>query len=727
MYDNKKRYLIGFVILFTIFQLAAITLVCHPMNKKINCDPSVYDPVTKTCIRVYCHSDGNQRYRPIKWDKNTPKLDCYGCHGAPPETGQHKNASLKTCGQGCHEETIRNGFTTSAHINGSIEGVYKLIEVEDDRDCLECHSHPKGGYPAIGKLFEMSMDPALKMSSNHIGGRPMNHDCKVCHMEEFPEFHQNMAVELKNHDPENQQGRNYYALDKSNQLENLNQTEYTEYSNQFNRFCLDCHFTGGSLFGPNPFSTARPIPVILNEILYREVSPDELEMVRFWYPHNHITEDLFDGKQIMNQTNPGSTMNNDMGAPMYNGLNPQQIMDNSGPNSMFKDEMKPYMNNDMGGSGGSQQRSRMGINGAGIAGGMPVAGLINGSPVDPIMGSNPAAIIAGQSTLMAPVPLMGGGIVPNLVVPGAMPLIPPTLTGAGMITQQIPGIMAPSPVIAPGPGISMLPGIETMSMIRSGPVTMVIGPGLTPIMDPGLMIMAPVMTPGFLIMSGPMMYTDPMMGTIPMIMYPMMYTDPMMGTMPMIMSPMMNTVPMTKTMPMITHPMMNTTPMTKTMPIITHPMMNTNSIIRTVPKNMFPYYPQHMDKPQTNNPANMKDPPKEIIQNNGTASCLACHTHEDNSMLEYSLIIKIFHGHFSHQNCIVCHVPHGSQLPGLLRDRINWDKQNRSCSTDGCHKPHLHKPPLGGTTIHYEIRPEASCNVDSCHRGNINKGGMTGN
>ena len=329
---------------------------------------------------------------------------------------------------------------------------------------------------------------------------------------------------------------------------------------------------------------------------------------------------------------------------------------------------------------------------------------------------------------------MGSGTAPNLGVPGTMPLILPAFTGIGMISQQVPGIMPPPPVISPGAGISMLPGIETMSMIRSGPVTMVIGPGLTPIMDPGLMMMTPVITPGLSSMGGPMMM-EPIRIVPIMIMDPMMITNPSMMVQ-MNIDPMMNMDPMIRMGPMnmeqmmIMDPTKNMDPMMRTGPMNMYQMMNTDSIMRTVPMNMFPYFPEHMDSPDKDTPSNKNDLPKEIIQNNVAASCLACHKHEDIGMIEYSLIIKIFHGHFSHQNCIVCHVPHGSQLPGLLRDLINWNKQNRSCNTgsiEGCHTPYVHNPPLEGTIINYEVRPEATCNVDSCHKGSINKGGMTGN
>ena len=57
-----------------------------------------YDPATKVCDNVYCHSDGTtdpEQVRPFAW--NAPKTECNSCHGHP--TGSCNNS-------GCHDGKV---------------------------------------------------------------------------------------------------------------------------------------------------------------------------------------------------------------------------------------------------------------------------------------------------------------------------------------------------------------------------------------------------------------------------------------------------------------------------------------------------------------------------------------------------------------------------------------------------------------------------------------------
>ena len=60
-----------------------------------------YDPATKTCDNVYCHSDGTaepEDVRPVAW--SAVKTECNSCHGHP--TGSCNNAD-------CHDGAFRDG------------------------------------------------------------------------------------------------------------------------------------------------------------------------------------------------------------------------------------------------------------------------------------------------------------------------------------------------------------------------------------------------------------------------------------------------------------------------------------------------------------------------------------------------------------------------------------------------------------------------------------------
>jgi len=131
--------------------------------------------------------------------------------------------------------------------------------------------------------------------------------------------------------------------------------------------------------------------------------------------------------------------------------------------------------------------------------------------------------------------------------------------------------------------------------------------------------------------------------------------------------------------------------------------------------------PTHQTQPNDNK-NNPQDQNQQNNQQTETAICLACHMYENPDLLNLSVIANNFHGHFSHQNCINCHTSHGSQFPGLLKQGLNWNGQNKSCNVESCHPTHIHTPPLADTGISYELRPESTCNTYSCHIGSQQNG-----
>ena len=67
-----------------------------------------YDPATKVCNNVYCHSDGTtdpEDIRPVAW--TAPKTDCNACHGHP--TGSCSNI-------GCHDGKVHEGDPVAGRI-----------------------------------------------------------------------------------------------------------------------------------------------------------------------------------------------------------------------------------------------------------------------------------------------------------------------------------------------------------------------------------------------------------------------------------------------------------------------------------------------------------------------------------------------------------------------------------------------------------------------------------
>jgi predicted CXXCH cytochrome family protein len=120
---------------------------------------------------------------------------------------------------------------------------------------------------------------------------------------------------------------------------------------------------------------------------------------------------------------------------------------------------------------------------------------------------------------------------------------------------------------------------------------------------------------------------------------------------------------------------------------------------------------------QNNNTNDSQNQNQQTNEPRQTEACIACHTYENADLLNVSVIANNFSGHSTHQNCIYCHRPHGSQFQGLLKQGINWNRNNRSCNTEACHPTYIHNPPLADTGIYYEMRPESNCNTYSCHVG----------
>jgi len=73
-------------------------VVIHPDWSLNNRPPAGYDPETKVCSNIYCHSDGTtdpEQVRPFAWTE--PKTECNTCHGHP--VGSCSNS-------GCHDGRI---------------------------------------------------------------------------------------------------------------------------------------------------------------------------------------------------------------------------------------------------------------------------------------------------------------------------------------------------------------------------------------------------------------------------------------------------------------------------------------------------------------------------------------------------------------------------------------------------------------------------------------------
>ena len=789
--------------------------------RMVNCDPSMYDPGIKSCIGFYCHSNGKGEFRPVKWDMNTPRMNCFSCHDSPPKDSMHSKATLDTCGQSCHTQTISNGYTTGYHINGKIDGTYEGLENEQ---CLACHESPQGAYPAIA--------PEFQMLSSHIGGPATNYDCAVCHMEDGGEYHQNGQVELKNH-----QGGQYYTL------------------SQYNQFCLSCHDLGNSLFGPTPFSTARPIPSIRNQLMAKRAQ--SIESIRFCYPHNHTTGEGYTAADILNQSGPNSMFFVDISNQNMMRMR-ESTPDDSGSLTRYRTDITTSL---MGGGGmtgispvsvpialdpvaggiGSMMAPAltaaviptptvtaaltpvMGV-------GMPAAAVPAVSPIvaatAPMMGvGSPALVRAGSPVVMANVPMMGIGspaVVPAVspvvmatapmmgvgspaVVPAVSPIVMATapMMGGGatammpavapvvaVSTPMMGGGLASPAVMAPGGAATVMlmtgGGNDVMNMVRTGIGTMVMGPTASPVMEMLMGVSNPMMgmTIPMMTMTTPMMglanpmigMVNPMLGMVNPMMgmqYPMMgMVNPMMGMQnPMmgVQNPMMGMVNpmMGMQYPMMgmVNPMMGMPgpgmgnmpgmgmpgpgmgnmpgmgmpgPGMGNMPGMGMPgpgMQNMPGMGMPTPMMSMPtpmmgnmpgmgnqggnMTPTNQTNNNTNNSQNQNQQTNEPRQ---TEACIACHTYENEDLLNVSVIANNFSGHFTHQNCIYCHRPHGSQFQGLLKQGINWNRNNRSCNTEACHPTYIHNPPLADTGIYYDMRPESTCNTYSCHVGSGQNG-----
>lgn len=77
-------------------------ILMAPKWNIIGRQPASYDPITKVCSNVYCHSDGTsdpEDVRPFAW--TAPKTECNTCHG-------HPTGSCSACHNGTRKFAINN-------------------------------------------------------------------------------------------------------------------------------------------------------------------------------------------------------------------------------------------------------------------------------------------------------------------------------------------------------------------------------------------------------------------------------------------------------------------------------------------------------------------------------------------------------------------------------------------------------------------------------------------
>jgi len=153
-------------------------VVINPAWSLANRSTAKYNPVTKSCTNIYCHSDGTtdpEDVRPFSW--TTPNTDCNTCHGHPinscSNTGCHDGRTdtngkywpVKTgwpvgsewmgampmfpnMGPGnpranSHPRHAQTNFTCDTCHNKTIKG-----------DCISCHANgiPMGGMGEVAHL-----------------------------------------------------------------------------------------------------------------------------------------------------------------------------------------------------------------------------------------------------------------------------------------------------------------------------------------------------------------------------------------------------------------------------------------------------------------------------------------------------------------------------------------------------------------------------------------------
>jgi predicted CxxxxCH...CXXCH cytochrome family protein len=690
-YTTKKRIPAGVIILSLIMMTSIVFSQGDLYARKVNCDTSMYNPSTKTCNRFYCHSNGKESFRPIVWKKGQ-NLNCQSCHDSPPKYDDvhgdvhgdvQADQKMNTCGQSCHTQTIKNRVTTNSHINGKIDG-----EGAEERKCTTCHINSTGPGAPRATGFDMLI--------KHTKGRPTDKDCMVCHMEEFQEYHKNQKVELKNHS-----GGPFYSPD------------------QYNQFCLSCHASGSSLMGNTPFDSKGPIPSIHNELISKK---NNNGTAKFWYPHNHMAKAKqgYNVGQMINESGPNSRLN--FMSPLSrhrlttDSTEETEIIEETENTEDTKDtedtkktEDKPsstYNNYNVRSiSTTYSTRLKAGIMGGGGESGMTVLSVTSlAAPITMGMAgvAGVAQVPAFIPAFATPLTMGGGGGMLGGVAPlgggimtGGGPVLS-VLGGGGMMVDPLGGMrMDPSRMGGPLSMVTMTPGgLQSLMMgILTNPMLGMPNPMLG---MPVPMMGMPVPMMG---MPGPMMgMPGPMMGMpVPMMGMPV----PMMG-MP---GPMMGMPGPMMGMP---GPMMGMPGPMMGMP---GPMMDTKIDKQVMDPGM-------NNMPGTNNMPGQTSPtdPSDNNNDNETMNCLECHAYENQDYSSSYIIENNFHGHFSHQDCRACHTYHGSQDPGLLKDGINWNSSNRSCSNNiGCHPAPKHESPLSGTMIFYHLKPEATCNNSSCH------------
>lgn len=112
-----------------------------------------FDTNTKQCSNTYCHG----AISPV-WSPDTPKLDCNGCHQAPPADHarwSRLTSSTQTC-QTCHPNPLTDTEHVT-HVNGKVD-----VTVSD---CTTCHGGSGHANPPVD--LDGGTDPTTRGVGAH--------------------------------------------------------------------------------------------------------------------------------------------------------------------------------------------------------------------------------------------------------------------------------------------------------------------------------------------------------------------------------------------------------------------------------------------------------------------------------------------------------------------------------------------------------------------------------
>ncbi len=170
---------------------------------------------TATTCNTYCHGarlpNGSAGGLAPAW--NGAAATCSSCHGFPPTSAAHTNASVPsnaTACATCHADTVNANGTIKipgAHINGIADAV-------KGNACSSCHSF--GMVAATSYHHVMATDPGTGYPVSNAPTLDADRNCNICHMKhEFP--------------------------DKANNLRNSINSATPTASNTDAPLCLSCH------------------------------------------------------------------------------------------------------------------------------------------------------------------------------------------------------------------------------------------------------------------------------------------------------------------------------------------------------------------------------------------------------------------------------------------------------------------------------------------------------